>query len=91
MYNYGKFGNQPINPMMHGHGGVMPGMNGHSNGQERNLFIYHLPGEANEALLYKLFSPYGAIESVKVATDPQTNTCKGNINQTSYLLDLILI
>ena len=45
--------------------------------QERNLYIYHLPANADDSLLYRIFSPYGAIESVKVIADPQTGLCKG--------------
>jgi len=45
--------------------------------QDANLFIYHLPSNSDDALLYRLFSPFGAIESVKVIKDPVTNACKG--------------
>ena len=70
-YNNNKqFGNQM---MSHQNMGFTQNNN---DGGDRNIFIYHLPGETDEAYLYKLFSPYGAIESVKVITDLQ-GTCKG--------------
>lgn len=46
-------------------------------GQEANLFVYHLPSDADDALLYRLFSPYGAIDNVKVIRDHSTGACKG--------------
>ncbi|EFA77985.1 RNA-binding region RNP-1 domain-containing protein [Heterostelium album PN500] len=42
-----------------------------------NLYIYNLPADADDALLYRLFSPSGAIASVKVVKDPITQACKG--------------
>ena len=47
------------------------------NGQERTLFVYNIPQESDDTLLYRLFSPYGAIESVKIVRDPATKKCKG--------------
>jgi len=44
---------------------------------ENNLFICHLPPSADDALLYRLFSPFGAILNAKVVIDPNTNTTKG--------------
>jgi len=64
----------PPYPMMPPHPGVpyMP-----DNSQlERNLFVYHLPQNADDMLLYRLFSPIGAIESAKAVTDP-SGLCKG--------------
>jgi len=49
-------------------------------GQETCLFVYHLPPEADDALLYRLFSPFGAIESVKVVRDHTTGSCKGFVD-----------
>jgi len=48
-----------------------------SSSDSNNLFIYHLPTSADDTLLYKLFSPYGAIISVKVVKDPANGLCKG--------------
>jgi len=36
---------------------------------ESTLFVYHLPQSADDALLYRLFGPYGPILSVKVITE----------------------
>ncbi len=43
---------------------------------ESTLFIYHLPPSADDALLYRLFGPYGPILSVKVVKD-KDGTPKG--------------
>ena len=43
---------------------------------DRTLFVYHLPQDANDMLLYRLFSPFGAIESAKVVFDSD-GVCKG--------------
>lgn len=43
-----------------------------------NLFVYHLPDNAEDAMLYRLFSPFGAILSVQIIRDRQTGQCKGN-------------
>ena len=43
---------------------------------ERNLFVYHLPQNADDTLLYRLFSPFGAIESAKAVID-SAGLCKG--------------
>src|SRR5690554_3004879 len=40
------------------------------------LFIYNLPPNADESLLYRLFSPYGAIVNVRVIRDLSTGLCK---------------
>ena len=41
------------------------------------IFIYHLPPETDENVLYRLFGPFGAISSVKVVRDQNTGQCKG--------------
>lgn len=40
------------------------------------VYITGLPPEADEALLYKLFGPFGAILSVKAMRDPGQKHCK---------------
>jgi len=40
------------------------------------LFVYNLPPDADESLLYRLFGPFGAISEVKIMRDA-TNRCKG--------------
>lgn len=47
------------------------------NGSGWCIFIYNLPPEAEESILWQLFGPFGAVQSVKVIQDLQTNKCKG--------------
>ncbi|KYR00981.1 RNA-binding region RNP-1 domain-containing protein [Tieghemostelium lacteum] len=42
-----------------------------------NLYINNLPTTADDNLLYKLFSPSGAIASVKIVRDQSNGLCKG--------------
>lgn len=44
---------------------------------EANLFVYHLPSSADEAMLQSLFSTYGTVLSTRVMRDPATRMCKG--------------
>lgn len=46
-------------------------------GQQYCLFVYNLPPNTDENLLYRLFTPYGALVSVKVIRDLATGNCKG--------------
>jgi ELAV like protein 2/3/4 len=46
-------------------------------GDPNNLYVYHLPADADDALLYRLFAPYGAIQSVKIGRDQASGACKG--------------
>ena len=50
------------------------------------VFVYNLPETAQDSLLYQLFAPYGAISSVKVIIDHQTQKCKrfGFVNMVNY-------
>jgi len=41
------------------------------------LFVYNLPPDADEGLLYRLFGPFGAISDVKIMREQTTNRCKG--------------
>ena len=41
------------------------------------LFVYNLPPETDDNLLYRIFGPYGAIVSVKVVKEPTTGQCRG--------------
>mmetsp|Transcript_8290 Transcript_8290/g.13500 ORF Transcript_8290/g.13500 Transcript_8290/m.13500 type:complete len:453 (-) Transcript_8290:163-1521(-) len=59
---------------------VPPGSAGSAGSQQPdgvNLFVFHLPTEVDDAFLYRLFSPFGALESVKVITDKNTGESKG--------------
>lgn len=50
------------------------------------VFVYNLPENTQDGLLYQLFSPFGAIASVKVIKDQNTNKCKryGFVNFIVY-------
>ena len=57
-----------------------------SNPQTWCIFVYNLPENTEDGVLYKLFSPYGAIASVRVIKDTDTQKCKryGFVNMLSY-------
>ncbi|KAK2908224.1 ELAV-like protein 1 isoform X1 [Channa argus] len=50
------------------------------------LFIYNLGQEADEAVLWQLFGPFGAVVNVKVIRDFNSNKCKGFgfVTMTNY-------
>ena len=41
------------------------------------IFVYNLAPDTEESVLWQLFGPFGAVQSVKVIRDLQTNKCKG--------------
>lgn len=41
------------------------------------IFIYNLGQDADEAILWQMFGPFGAVVNVKVIRDFNTNKCKG--------------
>lgn len=47
------------------------------NGAGWCIFVYNLAPDTEESLLWQLFGPFGAVQSVKVIRDLQTNKCKG--------------
>jgi ELAV like protein 2/3/4 len=49
----------------------LPNTNGFS------IFVFNLAPETEDHCLWPLFAPFGAVQSVKVVRDPQTNKCKG--------------
>lgn len=57
------------------------------------LFVYNLGQETEEATLWQLFGPFGAVQSVKVIRDPQTNKCRGYgfVTMTNYEEALLAI
>jgi len=57
--------------------GMIPMLAPTMAGQTYCVFIYNLPPEADDALLYRLFGPYGGIASVKVVREPIQGKCKG--------------
>ena len=50
------------------------------------MFVYNLPEVTEDSLLYQLFSPFGAITSVKVIREPASGKCKryGFVNMVNY-------
>lgn len=50
------------------------------------IFVYNLPENTADSLLYQLFGPFGAIASVKVIKDNATKKCKrfGFVNMLVY-------
>jgi ELAV/HuD family splicing factor len=57
-----------------------------SNPQTWCIFVYNLPESTEDSLLYQLFSPFGAISSVRVIKDAETQKCKryGFVNMLNY-------
>lgn len=43
----------------------------------KKLFVGNLPGDATEAFVCGLFSAYGTVRSIDMATDIFTGKCKG--------------
>lgn len=41
------------------------------------LFVYNLSPDTEDAMLWQLFGPFGAVQSVKVIRDAQSTKCKG--------------
>ncbi|XP_018496197.1 ELAV-like protein 4 [Galendromus occidentalis] len=56
------------------------------NGTGWCIFVYNLAPDTEENLLWQLFGPFGAVQSVKVIRDLQTNKCKGFgfVTMTNY-------
>ena len=50
------------------------------------IYVYNIPETTEDSLLYQLFSPFGAISSVKVIRDLKTGMCKryGFVNMVNY-------
>ncbi|CAF1158617.1 unnamed protein product [Didymodactylos carnosus] len=50
------------------------------------IFVYNLAPETEEAVLWQLFGPFGAVQNVKVIRDFQTQKCKGFgfVTMTNY-------
>lgn len=57
------------------------------------LFVYNLTPDTEENVLWQLFGPFGAVQSVKVVRDPATNKCKGYgfVTMTNYDEALVAI
>lgn len=63
------------------------------NGTGWCIFVYNLAPDTEESLLWQLFGPFGAVQSVKVIRDLQTNKCKGFgfVTMTNYDESLVAI
>jgi ELAV like protein 2/3/4 len=63
------------------------------NGSGWCIFVYNLAPETEEAVLWQLFGPFGAVQSVKVIRDFQSNKCKGFgfVTMTNYDEALVAI
>lgn len=50
------------------------------------LFVYNLPQEAEDNILWQLFGPFGAVQNIKLIRDYQTKKCKGFgfVTMTNY-------
>ncbi|XP_054646606.1 ELAV-like protein 1 isoform X2 [Dunckerocampus dactyliophorus] len=73
-----------FSPMSVDHMGGGGGASGGSSGW--CIFIYNLGQEVDEAILWQLFGPFGAVVNVKVIRDFNTNKCKGFgfVTMTNY-------
>ncbi|XP_066588990.1 ELAV-like protein 3 isoform X3 [Prorops nasuta] len=65
---------------------MLPASAGAMNGSGWCIFVYNLAPETEENVLWQLFGPFGAVQSVKVIRDLQTNKCKGFgfVTMTNY-------
>lgn len=50
------------------------------------IFVYNLGPETDESILWQLFGPFGAVQSVKIIRDMQAHKCKGFgfVTMTNY-------
>jgi RNA recognition motif-containing protein len=50
------------------------------------IFVYNLGPETDESILWQLFGPFGAVQSVKIIRDVQSQKCKGFgfVTMTNY-------
>lgn len=71
-------------------GGLVPNtalLSGNAlNGAGWCIFVYNLAPETEENVLWQLFGPFGAVQSVKVIRDFQTQKCRGFgfVTMTNY-------
>ena len=77
-------------------GGLVPNtlLSGNAiNGAGWCIFVYNLAPETEENVLWQLFGPFGAVQSVKVIRDFQTQKCKGFgfVTMTNYDESLMAI
>jgi hypothetical protein len=70
----------------HRAGAAAGGSNGLAHLAGWCLFVYNLAPETEENVLWQLFGPFGAVQSVKVVRDPNSAKCKGFgfVTMTNY-------
>lgn len=57
------------------------------------IFVYNLAPDTEDSVLWQLFGPFGAVQSVKVIRDFATQKCKGFgfVTMTNYEESLLAI
>lgn len=55
----------------------MTAIGDHSSPSTWSIYIYNIASEVEELTLWQLFGPYGAIVSVRIIKDHQSNKSKG--------------
>ncbi|KAL5279497.1 exc-7.2 family protein [Megaselia abdita] len=86
----GRFGYNPMaNDLLTN--AIIPGNT--MSGSGWCIFVYNLAPETEDNVLWQLFGPFGAVQSVKVIRDLQTNKCKGFgfVTMTNYEESLVAI
>ncbi|XP_076583019.1 ELAV-like protein 1 isoform X1 [Chaetodon auriga] len=80
-----RFRFSPMSVDHMGGGGGGGGVSGNSS-TGWCIFIYNLGQDADEAILWQMFGPFGAVVNVKVIRDFNTNKCKGFgfVTMTNY-------
>ncbi|XP_063232630.1 ELAV-like protein 4 isoform X2 [Bacillus rossius redtenbacheri] len=65
---------------------LVPGPAVPAGGSGWCIFVYNLAPETEDSVLWQLFGPFGAVQSVKVVRDLQTSKCKGFgfVTMTNY-------
>lgn len=84
----------PLDPGLLGANTIIPTTSGNAlNGAGWCIFVYNLAPETEENVLWQLFGPFGAVQSVKVIRDFQTQKCKGFgfVTMTNYDESLMAI
>eukprot|EP00761_Pharyngomonas_kirbyi_P012994 gb/GECH01013021.1/.p1 GENE.gb/GECH01013021.1/~~gb/GECH01013021.1/.p1 ORF type:complete len:438 (+),score=108.02 gb/GECH01013021.1/:1-1314(+) len=78
-YTASMYNMVPPTGMSSGYPPFQPGVNmpQQTSDASANLFVFHLPADVDNASLYRLFAPFGSLESVAVITDKHSGESKG--------------